>query len=68
MWIVSLDDLTNEEEVEVLATDFNDLQRILDYIKMKEGRFELLRVELRLMVVGFDGLRDMAGEYIPDKI
>jgi hypothetical protein len=68
MWIVSLDDLTNEEEVDVIATDFNDLQRILDYVKMKEGRFELLRVELRLMIFGFDGLRDMAGEYIPDKI
>lgn len=68
MWIVTLDDMRNEEEVEVIAKDFDELRRILDYIHSGSGRFELLHIELRHLLFGLDGLRDMAGEYIPDKI
>jgi len=68
MWIVTLDDSTNDEQVEVIASDLAELQHILDYIKVKEDRFDLLNVEQRWLLLGFDGLRDMAGEYIPDKI
>lgn len=68
MWIITLNDMMNEEDIEVIAGDFDELQLILDYVRNSMGRFELECVEQRPMLFGFDGLRDMAGNDIPDKI
>jgi hypothetical protein len=71
MWIVTVYDSNREEQVEVIAFDFDELINILNYVKNNEDQLFLNHVEERWVSCGLDGLREVVEDHkndIPDKI
>ena len=68
MWIVTINNTNIDEEVEVVAFNYDDLRAILMYVEESNDTLELEHVEYRWMVMGLDGLRDATDNSFPNKI
>lgn len=72
MWIVTVYDTSRDESIDVIVHDFDELIKIMNYVKDNDDLLFLNHVEERWMTCGLEGLKDIVGDNesndIPDKI
>lgn len=66
MWIVRISDLEEDTCYEVVAFNFEELERILTFIKKFGDRLSLENVEQRWLVCGLEGLKELIDNIGPD--
>ena len=68
MWIVTLNDNSVDEQIDIVAMSLEEVKDIIVYAIDSKGILDLEHIEQRWMVFGLQGLKDMTENDIPDKV